>query len=1732
MDQTIKVASFLFVLVVLGLFVPFPVHAASGLSGQMSQPPAAVNLGTEGTTDWAHWGLSTASSFNHKSGTSQQISNYTLIGSTAPGRFTDSRVAYSWSGGTPTASATGSTTGIYFTGIGNGYQLSVPATSTDSTVKLYLSVWHARGRLEARLSDGSVPSYVDYLDNPTDNTDRVVTLTYHADGTGVNLIVQFAVEDDYGSVWGNVTLQAATLVAGVVTPTVATPTITPNGGTYTDSVSVTLATTTSGASIRYTTDGTDPSASSTLYSAPITLTQSATLKAKGFLSGYNDSATASAAFTITATPTVATPTITPNGGTYTDSVSVTLATTTSGASIRYTTDGTDPSASSTLYSAPITLTQSATLKAKGFLSGYNDSTTASAAFTITATPTVATPTITPNGGTYTNSVSVTLTTQTSGASIRYTTDGTDPSASSTLYSAPITLTQSVTLKAKGFLSGYNDSTTASAAFTITATPTVATPTITPNGGTYTNSVSVTLTTQTAGASIRYTTDGTDPTASSTLYSAPITLTQSVTLKAKGFLSGYNDSATASAAFTITATPTVATPTITPNGGTFTNSVSVTLATQTAGASIRYTTDGTDPTASSTLYSAPITLTQSVTLKAKGFLSGYNDSTTASAAFTITVTPTVATPTVTPNGGTYTDSVSVTLATTTSGASIRYTTDGTDPSASSTLYSAPITLTQSVTLKAKGFLSGYDDSTTASAGFTIDPAGTSSLSGQMSQPPPAVNLSTEGTTDWAHWGLSTASSFDHKSGVTQQISNYTLIGSTAPGRFTDSREAYSWSGGTPTASASGSTTGLYFTGIGNGYQLSVPAGSTDSTVKLYLSVWHARGRLEARLSDGSVSSYVDYLDNLTDNTDRVVTLTYHAAGTGVNLIVSFTVEDDYGSTWGNVTLQAATLAGGAATPTVATPTITPNGGTFSNSVSVTLATTTSGASIRYTTNGTDPTASSALYSAPITLTQSVTLKAKGFLAGYNDSTTASAGFTITPTLTVATPTITPAGGTYTNSVSVTLATTTSGASIRYTTNGTDPTSSSTLYSAPITLTQSVTLKAKGFLSGYNDSTTASAGFTITGTPTVATPTITPNGGTFTNSVSVTLATTTSGASIRYTTNGTDPTASSTLYSSPITITQSLTLKAKGFLSGYNDSTTASAGFTINPAGASSLSGQMSQPPPAVNLSTEGTTDWAHWGLSTASSFDHKSGTAQQISNYTLIGSTAPGRFTDSRVAYSWSGGTPTASATGSTTGIYFTGIGNGYRLSVPAASTDSTVKLYVSVWHARGRLEARLSDGSVSSYADYLDNPTDNTDRVVTLTYHAAGTGVNLIVEFTVEDDYGSAGGNITLQAATLRPADTPGPVEAQVLVIAPHPDDDIILTAGIIYRAHQRSDSVKVVYVTNGDYYNLDTGYTRQGEAVEGQSHLGIQENQLIFLGYPDGYLFDIYENYVNPGDDFVTPNNGISATYANRGLGHMDYHSYITGTPGLYNRASIVGDLADIISNSLPDHIYTTSEFDYHPDHNTTYDLLTLALASVRASHPNYSPVVHKTMVHWEEDSWPDPLDPTSYYTELPDLAAQTGLSWADRESLDVPLSMQSTDYPENPKYTALDSHASQGGVLGYDGWLGRYIHKDEIFWAENPFGANHPPIVNAGLDQTAQPGNVVHLNGSQSHDPDGDFLTYQWAQASGATQVQLSGAGTATPSFTVPADLPPDDVLTFELVVSDAQFSSPPDAVSVAIK
>lgn len=161
-----------------------------------------------------------------------------------------------------------------------------------------------------------------------------------------------------------------------------------------------------------------------------------------------------------------------------------------------------------------------------------------------------------------------------------------------------------------------------------------------------------------------------------------------------------------------------------------------------------------------------------------------------------------------------------------------------------------------------------------------------------------------------------------------------------------------------------------------------------------------------------------------------------------------------------------------------------------------------------------------------------------------------------------PTITPNHEPFVSTVTFTLANTSgiSGAQIRYTTNGTTPTPSSTLYSTPFTITGVLTATVKAILCDSTGHTSVAATRTVVAATATA-PTISPDGGAFVTSVEVTLSSTTPGAVIKYTTNGGDP-SSGTTYTTPITLTESCTLRAQTFATGYSSSAVVSADFTIS------------------------------------------------------------------------------------------------------------------------------------------------------------------------------------------------------------------------------------------------------------------------------------------------------------------------------------------------------------------------------------------------------------------------------------------------------------------------------------------------------------------------------------------------------------------------------------------
>ena len=165
------------------------------------------------------------------------------------------------------------------------------------------------------------------------------TITYTYDELGRLTFVNDTVnrDYDYDAAGNRVSVEVGTSVDHLPPPSIS-----PNGGAYVGSRTVTLVPPASGVGIRYTTNGTDVTSSSPVYSAPFTLTSSATVKAKSFLTGQLSSQVA-AAFTITPSPVVATPVITHSStlpGNPSSPLVVTISTATAGATVRYTLDNT------------------------------------------------------------------------------------------------------------------------------------------------------------------------------------------------------------------------------------------------------------------------------------------------------------------------------------------------------------------------------------------------------------------------------------------------------------------------------------------------------------------------------------------------------------------------------------------------------------------------------------------------------------------------------------------------------------------------------------------------------------------------------------------------------------------------------------------------------------------------------------------------------------------------------------------------------------------------------------------------------------------------------------------------------------------------------------------------------------------------------------------------------------------------------------------------------------------------------------------------------------------------------------------------------------------------------------------------------------------------------------------------------------------------------------------------
>lgn len=267
-------------------------------------------------------------------------------------------------------------------------------------------------------------------------------------------------------------------------------------------------------------------------------------------------------------------------------------------------------------------------------------------------------------------------------------------------------------------------------------------------------------------------------------------------------------------------------------------------------------------------------------------------------------------------------------------------------------------------------------------------------------------------------------------------------------------------------------------------------------------------------------------------------------------------------------------------------------------------------------------------------------------------------------------------------------------------------------------------------------------------------------------------------------------------------------------------------------------------------------------------------------------------------------------------------------------------------------------------------------------------------------------------------------------VLAPHPDDEVLFGAEPIARALGAGRAVWVVLATHGDLGCERDGWRRQRETVAAMAVLGLPEDRIRFLGYPDGFLDALGPIPLPPVARRLADGScGRGAeTYGARGQGGADVHRVLFGAPAPYTDASVVGDLVALLERDRPGDVYVSHPIDDHPDHATLYVLLRRALERARLDR---LPRVHRALVH-VGGCWPNGNRPNEPCPPIDDV------SGTPYPALPGPLAR----YTPNERWTVADGgararraiaeHRSQlHGDVEHD-WLGTFARGEAIYWAE----------------------------------------------------------------------------------------------------
>jgi LmbE family N-acetylglucosaminyl deacetylase len=271
------------------------------------------------------------------------------------------------------------------------------------------------------------------------------------------------------------------------------------------------------------------------------------------------------------------------------------------------------------------------------------------------------------------------------------------------------------------------------------------------------------------------------------------------------------------------------------------------------------------------------------------------------------------------------------------------------------------------------------------------------------------------------------------------------------------------------------------------------------------------------------------------------------------------------------------------------------------------------------------------------------------------------------------------------------------------------------------------------------------------------------------------------------------------------------------------------------------------------------------------------------------------------------------------------------------------------------------------------------------------------------------------------------PREVQkVLILAPHPDDEIISSAGLIFDLLAQDAEVYVVFITNGegfgDYIQAQEqdknrsennrillGYERQRESVQALTYLGLPKENIFFLAYPDGGIHKLWFSYYTI--PFKSPHT------------RKDYSPYDNSfTHGALNTGEQLStDLMQILQSLKPHIIITPSVYDFHPDHWASSVFLYTELEILREYGESWvdTVAIYEYLVHQGKLAWPRPWGVHQELRLIPpsSLLLDT-LSWEE-----YPLSPEAYQ----AKSKALSAFSSQTPLIGQ--FLLAFLRKNELF-------------------------------------------------------------------------------------------------------